>query len=45
MLRDQLDDTRGQRDKWEHAAQMALRQIPPSKATTTRQWCWPMRSA
>jgi hypothetical protein len=27
MLRDQLDDTRGQRDKWEQAAQMALRQL------------------
>ena len=44
MLRDQLDDTRGQRDKWEHAAQMALRQLPPPKAPT-RSWWWPMRRA
>jgi len=40
MLRDQLDDTRGQRDKWEQAAQMALRQLPAPK-TPTRFWWWP----
>ena len=44
MLRDQLDDTRGQRDKWEQAAQMALRQLPAPKAAT-RSWWWPMRRA
>jgi hypothetical protein len=35
MLRDQLDDARGQRDKWEQAAQMALRQLPGPKRPTT----------
>jgi hypothetical protein len=44
MLRDQLDDTRGQRDKWEQAARMALRQLPAPKAPT-RFWRWPMRRA
>jgi len=44
MLRDQLDDTRGQRDKWEQAAQTAPRQLPPPKAAT-RSWWWPMRRA
>ena len=44
MLRDQLDDTRGQRDKWEQAAQTALRQLPGPKAPT-RLWWWPMRRA
>jgi hypothetical protein len=44
MLRDQLDDTRDQRDKWEQAAQMALRQLPAPKAPT-RSWWWPMRRA
>jgi len=44
LLRDQLDDTRGQRDKWEQAAQMALRQLPAPKAPT-RLWWWPMRRA
>ena len=29
LLRDQLDDMRNQRNKWEQAAQMALRQLPP----------------
>jgi len=43
MLRDQLDDTRGQRDKWEQAAQVALRQLPAPKATT--RWWWPLRRA
>jgi hypothetical protein len=45
MLREQLDDTRGQRDKWEQAAQMALRQLPAPKAATRRSWWWPRRRA
>jgi len=44
LLRDQLDDTRGQRDKWEQAAQMALRQLPAPKAAI-RPWWWPIRRA
>ena len=44
MLRDQLDDARGQRDKWEQAAQTALRQLPAPKAPA-RSWWWPMRRA
>jgi hypothetical protein len=44
MLRDQLDDTRDQRNKWEQAAQVALRQLPGPKAPT-RPWWWPMRGA
>jgi hypothetical protein len=44
MLRDQLDDMPGQRDKWEQAAQTALRQLPAPKAPA-RSWWWPMRRA
>ena len=44
MRRDQLDDTRGQRDKWEQAAQMALRQLPAPKTPTRSCW-WPIRRA
>jgi hypothetical protein len=44
ILRDQLDDMRGQRDKWEQAAQTALRQLPAPKAPA-RSWWWPMRRA
>jgi hypothetical protein len=44
ILRDQLDDMRGQRDKWEQAAQTALRQLPAPKAPG-RSWWWPMRRA
>jgi len=44
ILRDQLDDMRGQRDKWEQAAQTALRQLPAPKAPA-RSWCWPRRRA
>ena len=44
LLRDQLDDMRGQRDKWEQAAQTALRQLPAPKAPT-HSWWWPMRRA
>jgi hypothetical protein len=44
ILRDQLDDMRGQRDKWEQAAQTALRQLPGPKAPA-RSWWWPMRRA
>ena len=44
ILRDQLDDMRGQRDKWEQAAQMALRQLPAPKAPGL-SWWWPMRRA
>jgi hypothetical protein len=43
-LRDQLDDVRGQRDKWEQAAQTALRQLPAPKAPA-RSWWWPMHRA
>jgi hypothetical protein len=42
LLRDQLDDMRGQRDKWEQAAQMALRQLSAPKSPT-RLWWWPIR--
>jgi len=44
ILRDQLDDMRGQRDKWEQTAQTALRQLPAPKAPA-RSWWWPMRRA
>jgi hypothetical protein len=44
ILRDQLDDMRGQRDKWEQAAQTALHQLPAPKALA-RSWWWPMRRA
>jgi hypothetical protein len=44
LLREQLDDMRDQRNKWEQAAQMALRQLPAPKAPT-RLWWWPMRRA
>jgi hypothetical protein len=44
ILRDQIDDMRGQRDKWEQAAQTALRQLPAPRAPT-RTWWWPMRRA
>jgi hypothetical protein len=44
ILRDQLDDMRGQRDKWEQAAWTALRQLPAPKAPI-RSWWWPMRRA
>jgi len=37
LLRDQLDDMRNQRNKWQQAAQMALRQLPAPKAPT-RPW-------
>jgi hypothetical protein len=41
MLRDQLDDTRGQRDKWEQATQTALQLAAPKALTGL--WWWPMR--
>jgi excisionase family DNA binding protein len=44
ILRDQLDDMRGQRDKWEQAAQTALRQLAAPKPPA-RSWWWPMRRA
>jgi hypothetical protein len=42
ILREQVDDMRGQRDKWEEAAQTALRQLPAPKAPI-RVWWWPIR--
>ena len=44
LLRDQLDDMRGQRDKWEQAAQTALRQLPAPKAPARSRW-WSSRRA
>jgi hypothetical protein len=42
ILREQLDDMRGQRDKWEQAAQTALRQLPAPRAAI-RPWWWRTR--
>jgi hypothetical protein len=40
MLRDQLDDVRGQRDKWEQAAQMARVSYRPRKHARPRAGLW-----